>query len=84
MPYFNTTVNEWDDVVTTTVDTVFQNRDEGPIWITTEDPTSSDLDEGVELQAGDAIVIGSGNDVSASSKGAVRRLYYVAIGEVTP
>lgn len=84
MPFANTTANDWAALVTTTTDTVVQNRDSRPVWVSTEDTTSSDLDEGVELQPGDAIVIAAGNDVEVSSIDAVARVFYMDIGEPAP
>lgn len=80
MPFVTITAEDWNVILTTTTDTAFQNRDSRPIWVTTEDTTSADLDEGVELQPGDAIIIGAGNDVEASCLEADARLLYLEVG----
>lgn len=37
----------WDEIVTTSADTVFQNQSQRPLYLTTEDTTSLDLREGL-------------------------------------
>lgn len=69
----------WTEVVTTTADTVFHNRSERPLWISTEDTSSAAVDDGLELEAGDAVVIGVGLDVTASCKGADSEIFYMPV-----
>jgi hypothetical protein len=56
--------DEWNDILTTTVNTVIQNKSMFPVDLVTEDTTSLDRDEGLTLNDGDAIVVGPNMDVS--------------------
>lgn len=79
MPLVDLDNGVWNVVTTTTADTVFHNRSERPIWVTTEDTTSLPVDEGLELEAGEAVVIGVGMDVEASCIGADNEIFYMPL-----
>lgn len=55
MPFVDITKDTWNSVVTTTEDTLFQNRGARPIFITTESTSGKALDEGIKLNDGEAI-----------------------------
>lgn len=69
----------WDSVVTTTADTVFQNRSSNIISITTESTGSLSFDDGFQLDRDESIVISSGKSVSAVSFGADGTIFYMEI-----
>ena len=69
----------WDSVVTTTANTVFQNRSKHPVYITTEATGSLAYDEAYELNPGEAIVIASGYSVSAVTFNADTTLFYMTV-----
>lgn len=74
------TADQWNTVITTTVDTVIQNRSQWPVEIATEDTSSLDRDEGLELQHGDAVVVGPGLDVEAYIVGRAGLVTVVELG----
>lgn len=55
----------WNSVVTTTAETVFQNRSVNPMYLTTESTSGLDFNEGFYLAPNEAVVIGAGETVSA-------------------
>lgn len=55
----------WTSVVTTTAETVFQNRSVNPMYLTTESTSGLDFNEGFYLAPNEALVIGAGEAVSA-------------------
>lgn len=69
----------WDSVVTTTANTVFQNRSQHPVYITTEATGSLDYTDAYELKTGEAVVIASGYDVSAVTFNVDATLYYMTV-----
>lgn len=73
------TKNQWNSVVTTTAETVVQNRSSRVIYVTGETTTSLDLDDGIELGLGDAVVFKSGVSVSAASIGADTVVFYTTL-----
>jgi hypothetical protein len=74
----------WEEVVTTTVDTIFKNVDGRPIYVTTEATAELALDDGFCLQPGESITIGSGLDVEANAIDVEGKLFYMPLGVVTP
>lgn len=79
MPKAAVPAEEWTEITTTSADTIFENKSSQVVWISTEDVTSADLDEGVALSAGDAIVIGTGQTVSASTVDDPAEIFYMAL-----
>lgn len=69
----------WVSVVTTTADTVFQNQSNNTIYLTTESTGSLDFDQGLKLVPNAAVVIASGNAVSAVSHRSDSVLFYMVI-----
>ena len=69
----------WTSVLTTTGDTVFQNRGAKPMYITTEATGSLDFDSGFQLMPGQAIIIGTGQAVSAVTFDNSSDLFYMLV-----
>lgn len=79
MPFVNVPAS-WTAIVTTTDNTVFQNRENRSIYITTE--TVSDVREGFELRGGESIIFKTGSAVRAvapDAGAAGARLYYTVV-----
>jgi hypothetical protein len=72
--------DEWTTVTTTETDTVFYNRGASPIFVSTEDTTSADIDDGLPLLPGEAIVLADGYAVTASCIGAPTEVFWMPIG----
>ena len=79
MPFVNITKDTWNSVVTTTEDTLVQNRGARTVFITTESTSGKDLDEGIALGSDQAVQIASGKTVSASAIGADGIIFYTAV-----
>lgn len=69
----------WTSILTTTGDTVFQNRGAKPMYITTEATGSLDFDSGFQLMPGQAIIIGTGQTVSAVTFDNSANLFYMLV-----
>lgn len=75
----NINTTAWTEVVTTSADTVFQNQSNNPMYITTETTGSLDFDQGLKLVPNAAVVIASGNTVSAVAHRTDSTLFYMSI-----
>ena len=69
----------WTSVVTTTKDTVFQNRSVNAMYITTESTAGLDFDKGFYLAPDQAIIIGPSKDVSAVTFRNAGDLFYMQV-----
>ena len=69
----------WDEVVTTTAETVFQNQSNNPMYITTESTGSLNFDQGFYLEPNGAIILDSGVTVSAVAFRSSSKLFYMAV-----
>lgn len=70
----------WDAIVTTTANTVFQNKYSAqPIALTTESTSGLDYNDSFILQPGESIVIASGNDVAGVTWGADTTIFYMTV-----
>lgn len=69
----------WDEVVTTTAETVFQNQSINPMYITTEATGSLSFDEGFLLPPSQALVLSAGVTVSAATYRNDGKLFYMAV-----
>jgi hypothetical protein len=69
----------WTSILTTSGDTVFQNRGAKAMYLTTEATGSLEFAEGFELMPGQAIIIGTGKAVSAVTFDNAADLYYVLV-----
>ena len=69
----------WESVTTTTADTVFQNQSVNPMYLTTEATGGLSFDQGFYLAPNDAIVIATGQDVSAVAFRSDSELFYMAV-----
>ena len=69
----------WTSILTTTGDTVFQNRGAKAMYITTEATGSLEFSEGFELMPGQAIIIGTGQAVSAVTFDNSADLFYMLV-----
>ena len=70
----------WEEVTTTTVETVFQNQSNNPMYLTTEDTSGLNFNEGYYLTPeGGAIVLDAGVTVSAVAFRSDSVLFYMGI-----
>lgn len=69
----------WDEVVTTTAETVFQNQSNNPMYLTTESTSGLNFDQGFLLSPNQAIVLASGVTVSAITFRNDGKLFYMAV-----
>jgi len=69
----------WTEVATTTTDTVFQNRSNSPVYITTEATGSLDPTDGFYLGPSQAIIVSTGNTVSAYAFREAVELFYMEV-----
>lgn len=69
----------WTSVVTTTAETVFQNRSVNSMYITTESTSGLGFDKGFYLAPDQAIVIGTGQAVSAVTFRNSGELFYMVV-----
>ena len=69
----------WTSILTTTGDTVFQNRGAKPMYLTTETTGGLEFSEGFELPPGQAIVVGTGQAVSAVTFSNSADLFYMLV-----
>lgn len=58
--------NAWTSVVTTTTDTVFQNRGGSVMYVTTESTSGRDTADGIAVPQLGAVVISANKSVSVS------------------
>ena len=79
MPFFSVTEGAWRTVVTTTGNTVFQNRGGGNLFLTTEATGALGRDEGSLVEPLAAIVISSGKAVKVNSANKPGVLHYMEI-----
>ena len=80
MPFVNIANGAWTEVVTTTGDTVFQNRaGVTPMYLTTEDTTSLPVSEGFYLASGQSVVISTGQAVEAVCVGGSGNIFYMLL-----
>lgn len=73
------TKDTWTSIVTTSGETVIQNKGSTPINIATEDTTSLARDGGLELEPGDAVVVGDSLTVKGYSTGVNGKASYVVL-----
>ena len=71
--------NTWTSILTTTGETVFQNRSINAMYITTEPTGSLEVDQGFYLAPQQAIVLGAGLAVSAITFRNDGELFYMLV-----
>ena len=70
----------WEEVTTTTVETVFQNQSVNPMYITTESTSGLTFDQGFYLAPqGGAIILDAGVTVSAVAFRSESILFYMGV-----
>lgn len=79
MPFVDIPANTWTTVVTTSGDTVVQNRGGRPLFMTTESTGSLDRDEALEVPVGAGFVFSEGKTVSARSVGVDGVAFYMGV-----
>jgi hypothetical protein len=69
----------WESVVTTTAQTVFQNKSVNHMYITTESTGSLGFNEGFYLAPNSSIVLDGGVTVSAVAFSSASELFYMPV-----
>lgn len=69
----------WTEVTTTTEDTAFQNRGGAVMYLTTEDTTSLDLEDGIAVPVGLVVAVASGKTVSVNFPQGSGSVFYVGV-----
>lgn len=71
--------NAWTSVVTTTTDTVFQNRGGAVMYVTTESTSGRDTADGIAVPQLGAVVISANKSVSVSFDTTDGYVYFAAV-----
>jgi len=79
MPFVDLPAGTWTTIATLSADSIFQNKGHRNIFITTEDTTGLDLDEGASLGPAEAIQVLSGAVVKGSPAGGPGIVYYTGV-----
>lgn len=77
MPFVTIPKDIWTEVVVTSADTIVQNRAPHALFLSTEDTTSLDLEEGLLVPPGAAVEIASGSTVMGASINVDGRVFYM-------
>jgi hypothetical protein len=72
-------IEAWESVVTTTAQTVFQNKSVNHMYITTEDTAGLNFDAGFYLAPNSAIVLDGSVVVSAVAFRSASELFYMTV-----
>ena len=80
MPKATVSTTAWTEIHTTTADTVFQNQSGNkPMYVTTETTGSLAFNEGFYLPPTAAVVIGTGQTVSAVTFQSESDIFYMEV-----